>query len=117
MGHHYVSCNGNRSRYVHHLVLEAFVGPRPAGDNIVGLHADDNPANNALENLSWGTQSRNLQDAYLRGRRKTKLCEGSVLLMRQEFGAGTPKKELARRFGVTPRTVQQVVLRRTWQHV
>jgi hypothetical protein len=36
-------------RYVHHLVLEAFVGPRPEG--LVCCHWDGDPGNNRLENL------------------------------------------------------------------
>lgn len=51
---------------VHSLVLEAFVGPRPEGMN--GCHRDDNPENNRLDNLYWGTQQQNVQDAIGSGR-------------------------------------------------
>src|SRR5665647_1789598 len=40
-----------RSRYVHHLVLEAFVGPRPAGTE--ACHWNDVPDDNRLVNLRW----------------------------------------------------------------
>jgi len=51
---------------VHTLVLEAFVGPCPPGEE--ALHADDNPANNRWpENLSWGTRSKNLADRIANG--------------------------------------------------
>lgn len=43
--------------YVHRLVLETFVGPCPPGMQC--LHKDDNPANNHLSNLSWGTPAAN----------------------------------------------------------
>jgi hypothetical protein len=99
-------------------VLEAFVGPRPDGPNIVGLHDDDDPSNNAISNLSWGTQSKNLQDAYLRGRRTTKLDADTVRQIRLDFEERSlPKSVLAKTYGVTQRTIQQIVLRRTWQHV
>lgn len=52
-------------RYVHHLVLEAFVGPRPAGQE--GRHLNDNPIDNRLENLAWGTRSQNLHDRVRNG--------------------------------------------------
>lgn len=45
---------------VHHLVLEAFVEPRPAG--LKGLHWDDDPNNNHVSNLRWGTSSDNQKD-------------------------------------------------------
>lgn len=53
-------------RYVHHLVLEAFVGPRPEG--LEALHQDDTPTNNRLSNLRWGTRSENLRDSVRNGR-------------------------------------------------
>lgn len=59
--------NGKQySKYVHHLVLEGFRGPALAG--MEALHADDQPANNWLGNLSWGTRSQNAQDCLHKGR-------------------------------------------------
>src|SRR5262245_18248010 len=40
------------SRHVHVLVLETFVGPRPAGQQC--RHLDGNKENNRLTNLAWG---------------------------------------------------------------
>lgn len=54
---------GNRKKYVHRLVLDAFVGPCPAG--MEACHADDIPANNHLDNLRWASRSDNIL-----GRRK-----------------------------------------------
>lgn len=50
---------------IHHLVLEAFVGPRPEGH--LGLHRDDDSLNNAVSNLRWGTVSENGLDAVRNG--------------------------------------------------
>lgn len=55
-----------RSVYVHHLVLLAFVGPRPDGQ--LARHLDDDPANNRLTNLAYGTPSENNFDAVRNGR-------------------------------------------------
>lgn len=51
--------------YVHTLVLEAFVGPRPAGKE--ACHWDGNPANNLLANLRWDTRSANQFDSVRHG--------------------------------------------------
>lgn len=55
-----------KMRFTHHLVLEAFVGPRPEG--LECLHWDDDPANNRLENLRWGTSAENKHDAVRNGK-------------------------------------------------
>lgn len=55
-----------RHHRVHHLVLEAFIGPRPSG--LQGLHWDDVPTNNRLENLRWATAAENMRDKVRNGR-------------------------------------------------
>lgn len=58
--------NGHRTaRCVHHIVLDAFVGPRPHGLEV--LHANDVKIDNRLSNLSYGTRSENLHDAVRNG--------------------------------------------------
>lgn len=49
-----------------HLVLEAFVGPRPEG--MVARHLDDEKTNNHVGNLRWGSVSENSLDAVRNGR-------------------------------------------------
>ena len=70
-------------RYVHRLVLEAFVGPCPEG--MQACHKDGNPANNHLSNLRWDTQSANTFDQVVHGvhheARKTHCKRGHLLEM------------------------------------
>ena len=67
-GHQGVTLYGERVRrvLVHHLVLEAFVSPRPLG--LEGCHWDDDPSNNHVSNLRWGTRSENKFDSVRNGR-------------------------------------------------
>lgn len=80
-----------RTRKVHHLVLETFVGPRP--DGMETLHGDSNPGNPALSNLRWGTQIENSQQRVTDGHdaqaRRTHCLRGHVL--------GAPKTQGSRR--------------------
>lgn len=55
-----------RHRGVHILVAEAFI-PNPDGLPEV-LHGDDDPTNNCVWNLRWGTQLDNVHDCIKRGR-------------------------------------------------
>lgn len=62
--------DGKRKQIATHvLMLETFIGPRPKGMH--GLHKDDNPDNNRLGNLYWGTQRQNVRDAIKSGRHKS----------------------------------------------
>ena len=56
----------NFHRKVHHLVCEAFNGPRPSGALV--RHLDGNPCNNVPSNLAWGTASENIHDTVNHGR-------------------------------------------------
>lgn len=51
---------------VHVLVLETFVGPRPA-KNYDCCHNDGNVTNNALNNLRWDTRKENHADLVRHG--------------------------------------------------
>lgn len=56
---------GKSYRYVHRLVLEAFVGPCPEG--FFGCHWDDDQDNNHLANLRWASPTENVHDAIRNG--------------------------------------------------
>jgi hypothetical protein len=54
-----------RTAHVHHLVLEAFAGPRPPG--LWGCHNDGVAANNHVSNLRWDTPQSNVHDTIRHG--------------------------------------------------
>lgn len=56
-----------KSKRVHRLVLESFVGPAP--DGYLACHRNDIPGDNRLGNLYWGSRSENAADATRNGRR------------------------------------------------
>ena len=51
---------------IHRLVAMHFI-PNPNNYPIV-MHIDDNPKNNRVDNLRWGTKFMNSQDMKLKGR-------------------------------------------------
>lgn len=84
-GHQYVNLfNGGTkqtTKFVHHLVLVAFVGPRPDGTEC--CHNNGDPSDNRLSNLRWGTSSDNHHDMVRHGRhafsRRTHCAAGHLL--------------------------------------
>lgn len=106
---------------VHHLVLEAFVGPRPAG--YLACHKNDIRTDNRIENLYWGSRKNNAQDALKNGgacvgetSHYAKLTETEVLEIRDLYPTYTIL-ELARKYNVTKSTISYVVNRKTWKHI
>src|SRR5258708_6519114 len=107
-GHLVVNLHRERkksARYIHHLVLEAFNGPRPPGT--VCCHGDGNPANNRLENLRWGSQKSNCDDMLRHGTRRlgetgtrAKLRESDVVEIRRLGAEGAAPHGLAIRYEV-----------------
>jgi len=54
-----------RWRTVHRLVLTTFVGPCPPGQE--ARHLNDDPLDNRLANLEWGTPEENMGDRIRNG--------------------------------------------------
>jgi hypothetical protein len=94
-----------RSFTVGHLVLMAFVGPRPPGQEV--RHLDGDPMNNRLSNLCYGTPLENSDDKRRHGTQprgsrhyRAKLNEAQIAEIRRRRSAGETPTALAREFGV-----------------
>ncbi|WP_206495631.1 NUMOD4 motif-containing HNH endonuclease [Mycobacteroides abscessus] len=114
-----------RQVLVHHLVAEAFIGPRPVGMDCA--HLDGNPHNNRADNLRWVTKKENESHKVLHGTRvRGEKCHASVLTEDQARevksilmdnpprGTGT---ELARKYGVTKGAISAIKHGRLWSYL
>ncbi len=120
-----LSADGRKRRfYLHTVVLLAFVGPRPNGEEC--RHMDGEKTNNRVENLCWGTRAENAadqerHDTVLRGSRQSqaKLVESDVLEIRRRANTGKRgiQDQLAEEYGVSDTTISHIVSRRIWRHV
>ena len=118
-GHHFVVIyrEGKRiRRSLHSLVLTTFVGPRPKG--LHGLHKDDDPNNNHIDNLFWGTPKRNVEMAIASGRHHSqhlrKLTNDQVRAIRS---SPLSHRKLAVKFNVSFATIKCVKHRTAYAHV
>jgi hypothetical protein len=109
---------------IHHLVLEAFIGPMPSGKEQAN-HKNGVKTDNRPENLEYVTRSENAlhacrilnthrQKGSLHGR--SKLTEEQVTEIRALRKCGSPLKDIADRFGVCLATVSMICLHRKWKH-
>lgn len=116
-----LSCEGKvKTRTIHVLVMEAWVGPRPRREGMLMDidHANDCPWDNRLENLAYVTRSHNLRKMPDVGDRRRKLDEADVVVIRAAFHSGKASmRELARKYGVTVGTVSNLVRGKSWASV
>lgn len=109
-----------KCRTVHSCVAEAFIGPRPQGQEV--CHEDNDKKNNRLWNLRYDTPTGNNRDKVRHGTHTqgeahaaSKLTEQAVLEIRRL--RGVYQKQLAERFGVTLSNISAIQRRKSWQHV
>lgn len=114
------SPSGDRTAEVHVLVAAAFLGPRPAGQEV--CHNGGYGLNNALRNLRYDTIRNNHADkkqhgTYLYGEKHhlAKLTEDDVRRIR--LRRGERLQDIADDFGVSRSLVSLIHLRKAWRHV
>lgn len=88
---------GGKVMRISHLVLEAFVGPRPGRADCV--YKDGNRWNNSLDNLEWVKQSRRKKLTTVQARRIKKAYEEN----RKSI------KQLAGQYNVSTSTIYKIV--------
>lgn len=110
----------NYRRFIHRLVLQAFVGPAPKGHEC--RHLNGVRSDNRLSNLVWGTKKQNIADKRLHGTQlsgedcpASKLRHTQVVAIKWAIAAGVPQAKIARHFGVSSATINDIHRRRTWR--
>jgi hypothetical protein len=115
-------------RYVHDLVLETFVGPRPPG--MVCRHFPDRDrSNNRLNNIQWGTRNENSADMYVHGTQSYKRAVGedqpmhklTEMQVRTAFNDITSGRrsaiDIANKLCVNKSTIYRILNGKAWRHL
>jgi hypothetical protein len=126
-GYYQVSlCRNGKVYYksIAHLVLEAFIGPRPNG--MEALHGSGNDkSNNSAANLRWGTHAENLEDRNRDGRTAkgesggmAKLTAVKVLEIRKAYETGLMDlASLSVMYGHNVGHIAKIIRRELWGHI
>lgn len=112
-----------KQRYIHDLVCQTFIGPKPSPAHEVA-HWDGTRTNCNSDNLRWATRKENMEDACRHATvRKggdhynAKLNETLVREIREGAATGVSHTQLSRRFGVSRSAIGKIVNAKTWAHV
>ena len=113
---------GGKGRTAHSVSFEMHVGPIPPGAEV--CHECTNRACVNPRHLRADSHRGNMADkvrhgTHHRGSRtgRARLCEADVRSSRAAVASGVSQVALARRFGVSPQTVNDIVASRKWKHV
>ena len=130
-----VNKDGPRKFKVHRLVALAYI-PNPNNKPCV-CHKDNNPLNNRVSNLYWGTQKENQQQMSIDGHsiKGKKLWEGRKHPIKGNTGTKSPNHKLTmnkvrnirklhlegytskyftERFGISKSSVSKIINNRQW---
>lgn len=115
------SRKAGRRRFLsaHRVAWELQVGEIPHGFCV--LHRCDTPLCVNPDHLFLGTQTDNVMDMLKKGRQRTnpvrKLTVEQVRQIRALKAEGVSDHELARRFGVVPGNIWNIVARKSWKSI
>lgn len=108
-----------RRTYIHILIAECFIGPKPFAKACV-RHLDGNPRNNAVDNIAWGTYAENEEDKRRHGtydlrRSNVKLTPAKKEKIKEMAAAGYTHTAIARKVKVSRPTVSRFLNGKTWK--
>ena len=114
---------GNQKKmYVHRLVLMSWIGMPKEGQEC--RHLNDDPSDNRLENLAWGTRLENVEDKRRNGgltigerSGSHKLTEIQVMEIRQRYSDGKSARDLSVEYNVSHKAILEAVRGDTWGHL
>lgn len=105
--------------FIHRLVAIHFI-PNPEKKPFV-LHRDNDPSNNHVSNLRWGTQSENIQqasdDGLFKRMGRPKLHESDIPIIVDAIMAGYKNSQIAKYFNVNQRSIWCIKNGVTWTSI
>ena len=110
-------------KQIHSLVAEAFIGPRPPGQEV--RHGPNGRYDNSVDNLCYGTRAENHADMARDGTSTpfgsthhfAKLTEADIVTIRQRRARGETYRVMAEEYKVDINAIFLAATGKTWKHV
>lgn len=112
--------NKPHGKFTHQLMLETFVGPCPEG--MEACHKNNNKKDNRIENLTWDTHKKNMEDMAKSGVNKgenhwnAKITKQDARTIVYVYKTGLfTQKEIALMFNTVQSVISNIVTGKHWQ--
>lgn len=115
--------NSDVHKYVHRLVLQAFLGDNPG---LQVNHKNGIKTDNRLSNLEWVTAAENLAHARRNGLLKSegvnhyraKLTDVDIVEIRSLYASGRyTQSALSARYAVCSQHISDIITKKRWAHI
>lgn len=108
---------------VHRAMAEAFLDNPENKEQV--RHLDDDPKNNVLSNLAWGSHQDNVDDMVKNGNSargeksaSAKITKEDVILIRKRYkNEDITQKELANEYNLSQKQISDIICGNRWSHV
>ncbi|MEY2703411.1 MAG: Deep-sea thermophilic phage [Bacteroidota bacterium] len=116
--------NGKQiDKYVHRLVLQAFVGDAPQGKP-QAAHLDGNPFNNHISNLKWVDNKENQSHRIIHGtdgrgekNSSSKINKKQAIEIIKRYSKGESSISIAKEYIISQGNVLGIATGRFWKHI
>jgi hypothetical protein len=115
-GYRFVTLCVNKTNYhktIHSMVAAAFIGPRPAGQQI--NHIDGDKQNNAAWNLEYVSRKGNMQHALYELKKSKKLTFDQAKDIWYAKQRGEKRKNIAAKHNVSIHMVTAIWMGKSWE--
>ncbi len=114
-GYGVIGDHAQRQLRAHRIAYERANGPIPEGLRV--LHRCDNPPCCNPNHLFVGTDADNMADKIAKGRQSSTLTAKDVVAIKKRLRAGEMPTRIARKYGVSPRSIYTIRDGISWKHV
>jgi hypothetical protein len=108
---------GRKNRPLAPLILESFGFPKPSEGHVARHLVINDPSNNYLWNLAWGTQQENIDDKLRHGTIGKIFTEDDVRDIWMRLTQGESITSIARSYGTHVSAIHRIKSRRSWEHL
>lgn len=103
--------------------MEEFIRPRKQDE--ICCHGPNGKSDNRLQNVSWGTRSKNCGEDKIRDgtdsrgekNARSKLKDNDIVKIRELHSNGMKQKDIATLYNMSTAAISKIISKKLWKHI